>query len=84
LKAGLKASSGSDMESMKETPAYVGAKSMLPPELHAIFDELITDYRFAALKHHGREWISPKVIAELVLMGWRFTTPALPPTRVKE
>jgi hypothetical protein len=58
---------------MKETPAYVSAKSMLPSELHAILDELITDYRFAALKHHGREWASPKVIAELVLMGWRST-----------
>jgi hypothetical protein len=48
---------------------------MLPPELHAILNELITDYRFAAFKHHGREWASPRVLAELVLMGWRCSMP---------
>jgi hypothetical protein len=59
----------------KETPSYAHGKGMLPPNLHAIFDELMTDYRFAALKHHGREWASPKVVAELVLMGWRSSGP---------
>jgi hypothetical protein len=55
----------------KESPSYIAAKSMLPSELHPILDELLTDYRFAAFRHHGKEWASPKVIAELVLMGWR-------------
>jgi hypothetical protein len=55
----------------KETPSYLAAKEMLPVELQANLDELIADYRFAALKHHGREWASPKVLAELILMGWR-------------
>jgi hypothetical protein len=32
---------------------------MLPPSVRARFDELLADYRFAALKHHGREWASP-------------------------
>jgi len=61
----------------KETPSYLNAKKMLPPELHANLDELIADYKFAALKHHGREWASPKVLAELVLMGWRGSAPAV-------
>jgi hypothetical protein len=60
----------------KETPAYLRAKSLVPADLQRIFDELLDDYRFAALKHHGREWVAPKVIAELVLMGWRNVPPA--------
>jgi hypothetical protein len=55
----------------RATPIYLEAKSMLPPELHSIFDEMLIDYRFASFKHHGKEFASPKVIAELILMGWR-------------
>ena len=61
----------------KETPSYLNAKKMLPLELHATLDELIADYKFAALKHHGREWAAAKVLAELVLMGWRSSAPAV-------
>jgi hypothetical protein len=61
----------------KESPTYLVAKSMLPVELHSSLDELIVDYRFAALKHHGQEWASSKVLAELILMGWRCTAPHL-------
>jgi hypothetical protein len=59
----------------KETPSVIVAKNMLPSELHPNLDELLEDYRFAALKHHGREWVSPKVLAELILMGWRASAP---------
>jgi hypothetical protein len=62
----------------RETPSYVEAKDMLPPELHAHFDELLKDYRFAALKRHGKEWASPTVIAELVLLGWRSSAEPAP------
>jgi hypothetical protein len=59
------------MKPSKETPSHAAAKAMLPTELQAYLGELVADYRFAALKHTGREWASPKVLAELVLMGWR-------------
>lgn len=36
-----------------------------------IFDELLEHYKFAALKCHSRPMVSPLVIAELVLLGWR-------------
>lgn len=55
----------------KETPATIAARELLPPELHAMLDEMIEDYRFAALKHHRGKFVSPKVLAELILMGWR-------------
>jgi hypothetical protein len=56
---------------IKETPAYVAAKNMLPPELHPELEKLILEYRFAALKVHKTPFVSPKVLAELILMGWR-------------
>jgi hypothetical protein len=44
---------------------------MLPAELHAVLEQLVEEYEFAVLKHHGQKFCSPKVIAELILMGWR-------------
>jgi hypothetical protein len=42
---------------------------MLPAGL--LPDMFIEHYKFAALKHHGKQWSSPKVLAELILTGWR-------------
>lgn len=55
----------------KRTPAYVEAERTLPQHLHGTFEQLIAEYQFASLKHHGRPFSSPKVIAELIRMGWR-------------
>ena len=50
---------------------YLEALKILPDDLVPIFDELLEHYKFAALKCHGRAMVSPLVIAELVLLGWR-------------
>jgi hypothetical protein len=55
----------------RDTPSYIEARNMLPTELYSAFDALLADYKFAALKHHGKEWVAPKVLAELILGGWR-------------
>jgi hypothetical protein len=63
----------------KRSPTYLEAEKLLPPELHATFEQLVAEYQFATLKHHGQKLVSPKVIAELILMGWRSPPlPALP------
>ncbi len=54
-----------------KTPAYEEARRMLPAGLLSVLDMFIEHYKFAALKHHGKQWSSPKVLAELILMGWR-------------
>lgn len=59
----------------KETPAYLRGKRTLPPELHEAFDDFLSEYRFATLKHHGGPYVSAVVIAELVLAGWRRSAP---------
>ncbi len=64
-----------------KTPAYEEARRMLPAQLLPMLDVFIEHYKFAALKHHGKQWSSPKVLAELVLMGWRDAAePVEPPT----
>jgi hypothetical protein len=62
----------------KRSAIYLKAEAMLPPELRPIFEQLLAEYQFASVKHHGRAFSSPRVIAELVLMGWR--SPPLPTT----
>jgi hypothetical protein len=62
------------MPQQKKSSSYLEAKSMLSPALQVEFEAFLTDYKFACLKHHGWEFASPKVLAELILMGWRNST----------
>ena len=55
----------------KESSALIEARAMLPPELQSELQRLLEDYKFAALKVHGSQFVSPKVIAELIKLGWR-------------
>jgi len=61
---------------ISKSTAYEEAIGMLPIDLRPVFLELLEHYKFAALKYHGKQWSSPLVIAELVLMGWRNTEDA--------
>ena len=47
------------------------ARDSLPEDLRPIFDDFVTDYKFAATKHHGRPYVSYIVLAEMVRLGWR-------------
>lgn len=64
-----------------KSPKYIEAIAKLPDDLVPIFYELIEHYKFAALKHHGKDWASPLVIAELVLIGWRNAEDARKPKK---
>jgi hypothetical protein len=54
-----------------ESASKVQAKSMLPKQLWPVLDEMCRDYSFCADKIHGHPFVSPKVLAQLILMGWR-------------
>lgn len=47
------------------------AKAMLPARLHERLESMCAEYKFACLKHHGFEMVSPRVIAELIQMNWQ-------------
>lgn len=59
------------MEPFKQSPKFLEARNRLPEELRPIYDEMVEEYRFYALKHYGRGWVAYSVIAELVKSGWR-------------
>lgn len=59
------------MPPQKSSASYAEAMKMLPPELQPMLNIFIEHYKFAAIKHHGSPLYSPKVLAELLLLGWR-------------
>ncbi len=59
------------MEDKKHSPKFFEARNSLPEELRPIYDLLVEEYSFYALKHYGRGWVAYMVIAELVRSGWR-------------
>jgi len=54
------------------------ARNSLPEELRPVFDDFVTDYKFAATKHHGSPFVSYVVLAEMVRLGWRLAADPLP------
>lgn len=59
------------MESVRQSPKSVKARNTLPEELRPIYDQMVEEYSFYALKHYGRAWVAYMVIADLVRDGWR-------------
>ena len=59
------------MESLRQSPKFLEARNTLPEEIRPIYDDMVEQYSFYALKHYGRAWVAYKVIAELVKDGWR-------------
>jgi hypothetical protein len=59
------------MSEERKSEKEVQARESLPDELKPVYDDFVTDYKFAATKHHGRPYVSYVVLAEMVRMGWR-------------
>jgi hypothetical protein len=49
------------------------ARNSLPEELRPVFDEFVSDYRFAATGRYGKPYISYIVLADMVRAGWRLS-----------
>jgi hypothetical protein len=47
------------------------ARNTLPEELRTVFDDFVSDYKFAGIKHHGSPYVSYIILAEMVRAGWR-------------
>ncbi len=48
-------------------------KGMPPEEPKETFDEMVSDYRYAATLRHGKPYVSYNVLADMVKAGWRCT-----------
>jgi hypothetical protein len=58
------------MEPLKRSPKFLEARNTLPEEIRPVYDDMVEQYSFYALKHYGRAWVAYMVIAELVRDGW--------------
>jgi hypothetical protein len=58
---------------VKKTASFLAAQESLPSEHATLFEELVSDYQCAAVAIHGWKISSPKVLAELIRLGWRKT-----------
>lgn len=58
---------------MTEKPSekQIEARNSLLKEQRPIFDELVSDYKYAATTRHGRPYVSYVVLADLIKVGWR-------------
>jgi hypothetical protein len=52
---------------------YRDAEQLVPDPLKPIFARLVSEYEFLTSVHYGRGYVAYRVLAELVLAGWRPT-----------
>lgn len=59
------------MAEKPKRPKFYEVRESLPEELRSIYDALVGDYEFLAIKHHGKPFVSYKILGDLVREGWR-------------
>ncbi len=55
----------------KNSAKYIEAINTLGDRLKPIFEEFVSDYRYAATARHGKPYVSYIVLADMVRAGWR-------------
>jgi len=43
----------------------------LPEDLRAVYRQLVEEYEYLTSVHYGRGYVAYKVLADLILAGWR-------------
>ena len=54
-----------------QSEKQIEARNSLPDKLKPVFDDFVSDYKYAATLRHGRPYISYIVLADMVRAGWR-------------
>jgi hypothetical protein len=49
------------------------ARNSLPDELKPIFDEFVSDYKYAAALRYGKPYVSYIVLSDMIRAGWRLS-----------
>ena len=53
------------------SPKSREAETKLPDELRSVYQQMVEQYEFLTQVHYGRGYVAYKVLAEMVLAGWR-------------
>lgn len=59
------------------SPKYQEAEDSLPEDLKSIFRRMVDEYEYLTQLHYGRGYVAYRVLADMVLAGWR---PSADPT----
>ncbi len=54
-----------------DSPKYHESEVLLPDELKPIYRQLVQEYEYLTSVNYGRGYVAYRVLAELVLAGWR-------------
>ena len=54
-----------------DSAKYREAEETLPEDLRAAYKGLVEQYEYLTTLHYGRGYVAYKVLADLVLAGWR-------------
>jgi hypothetical protein len=61
-----------DVDDMLPTSsAFITEREKLPEELWRVFDDLVLQYRYSALMHYSRPFVSYRILSDIVMAGWR-------------
>ena len=69
------------LEPLPKTQAYFEEREKLPEHVREDFDSLVKWYRYYATIHHHQPFVSYKVLADLVRLGWRLAAKPLDDTQ---
>jgi hypothetical protein len=61
---------------------YKEAEAILPEELKPVFKRFVEEYEYLTMTHFGRGYVAYKVLADLVVAGWRPSAERLPGSRL--
>lgn len=61
---------------------YLEAEASLPEDLKTVFKQLVEEYEYLTTLHYRRGYVAYKVLAELVVAGWRPSATASPSSRI--
>jgi len=64
-----------------ESAKYREAEEGVPEELRDIYREMVQHYEFLTWKEYGKGYVAYKVLAKMVLAGWR---PSAQPHKTSE
>ena len=55
----------------KNSPKYKEAEAILSESMKPVFRKLTEEYEYLTTLHYGRGYVAYRVLADLVLAGWR-------------
>lgn len=58
------------------------AEAMVPDDLKPVFRQLVEEYEYLTTLHYRKGYVAYRVLADLVLAGWRPSADARPTSKV--